>query len=175
MGRREDGAAVGRGGDVPSTSPGRRREKSPPSIDAAPRASGKRIPTRSGDGGAPLAGTRTCRQELADRRGWSTFSKARPVPIAKRRKWCAGRRLVPIARDEETPSHGVSGCLADRPGARSQALRVCRRSAPLGSAGCRCERGPARGRPNNTGDDACLPLPYPEAPACESTRASKNL
>jgi len=49
----------------------------------------------SGDGGAPLAGITTCRQELADRRGWSTFSKARP---AHRRTppWSAGRRVPPL-------------------------------------------------------------------------------
>ena len=56
--------------------------------------------------------------------------------------WSAGRRLVPIARDGETPSHGVSGGLAGRSGARSQALRVSRRSAPLGGAEiCNCEEG----------------------------------
>ena len=68
----------------------------------------------SGGGGAPLAGTRTCRQELADRRGWSTFSEARPAhrKVAERRaggrhaaqvgtrdikEGCATRRAVPLA------------------------------------------------------------------------------
>ena len=43
------------------------------------RGRGKTHPPSPGGDGAPLAGTRTCRQELADRRGWSTFSKAWPV------------------------------------------------------------------------------------------------
>ena len=64
---------------MPSNSPGRPSGETPPSTDAAPRVSGKRTLKHSGDGGAPLAGIRTCRQELADRRGWSTFSKAWPV------------------------------------------------------------------------------------------------
>jgi hypothetical protein len=50
----------------------------------------------------------------------------------KSRRWSAGRRLSPIARREETPSQGVSGGRADRPGSRSQGFRVSRRSAPLG-------------------------------------------
>jgi len=68
--------------------------ETPPSVDAAPRASGKRIPNRSGDGGAPLAGITTCRQELADRRGWSTFSEARP---AGRKNAAVERREAPFS------------------------------------------------------------------------------
>ena len=71
-----------------------RAGKSPPSADAAPRASGKRTLKHPGDGGAPLPGNRTRRQELADRRGWSTFSKARPGS-RKTPPWSAGRRLAP--------------------------------------------------------------------------------
>jgi hypothetical protein len=47
---------------------------------------------RSGGDGAPLAGTKTCRQELADRRGWSTFSKAWPVRRDTTPPWRAVRR-----------------------------------------------------------------------------------
>src|SRR3569832_725152 len=43
------------------------------------RGSGATHSRLPGDGGAPLAGITTCRQELADRRGWSTFSEARPA------------------------------------------------------------------------------------------------
>ena len=54
--------------------------------------------------------------------------------------WSAGRRLVPIARDEETP-HSVSGGLAGRSGSLASS-RVSRRSAPLGGAEiCNCEEG----------------------------------
>ena len=52
-----------------SISPGRPSGENPPSADAAPRASGKRALKHPGDGGAPLPGNRTRRQELADRRG----------------------------------------------------------------------------------------------------------
>src|SRR6185437_8957855 len=91
--RREDGAAVRHGPEIRPRLTGSMTGESPPSIDAVPRASEKRAPKRSGDGGAPLPGNRTRRQELADRRGWSTFSKARPVLVAERRMWSAGRRL----------------------------------------------------------------------------------
>ena len=94
MGRREDGAAVRDGRRCAQNSPGRPRGETPPSADAAPRASGKRALKHPGDGGAPLPGTRTRRQELADRRGWSTFSKARPVS-RRTPPWSAGRRLSP--------------------------------------------------------------------------------
>ena len=57
------------------------------------RGSGATHSRLPGDGGAPLAGITTCRQELADRRGWSTFSEARPDQSLERRKWSAGRRL----------------------------------------------------------------------------------
>jgi hypothetical protein len=75
-------------------SPGRPSGETPPSTDAAPRAGGERSLWHPGDGGAPLPGNRTRRQELADRRGWSTFSKARPVS-RRTPLWSAGRRLVP--------------------------------------------------------------------------------
>jgi len=130
MGRREDGAAAGTRPEIRPDLAGSMTGETPPSIDAAPRASEKRAPRLPGDGGAPLPGIRTRRQELADRRGWSTFSKARPVLVAERRMWSAGRRLSPIARRKETPSHGVSGGLAGRPGSLARS-RVSRRSAPL--------------------------------------------
>ena len=70
--------------------------------------------------------------------------------------WSAGRRLSPIARRKETPSHGVSGGLAGRSGSFARS-RVSRRSAPL--VGERDEEGD-EGLPGadtkNTGDDARL-------------------
>jgi hypothetical protein len=56
------------------------------------RGRGKTHPPSPGGDGAPLAGTRTCRQELADRRGWSTFSKAWPV---RRTDTAVARREAP--------------------------------------------------------------------------------
>ena len=131
MGRREDGAAARRRPEIRPDPAGSMTGEIPPSIDAAPRALEQRTPKHPGDGGAPLAGIRTRRQELADRRGWSTFSKARPVLVAERRKWSAGRRLAP-SRSEETPRKR----LIERPrppltGSLASS-RVCRRSAPLG-------------------------------------------
>src|SRR3569623_2580319 len=84
MGRREDGAAVREGRRYASNSPGRPSGETPPSIDAAPRvwSNALQVPGRWR---APLAGTTTCRQELADRRGWSTFSEARPDQSLERR------------------------------------------------------------------------------------------
>ena len=117
----------GRAGDVASASPGRRHGEIPPSIDAAPRASGQRNPKRPGDGGAPLPGIRTRRQELADRRGWSTFSKARPVLVAERRWWSAGRRVPPIARR--------NGAIVRRPTGRVSPTAHRRARTPSASAG----------------------------------------
>ena len=130
MGRREDGAAVRNGAEMcPRPHRVDDRGKSPPSTDAAPWAGGERSLWRPGDGGAPLPGNRTRRQELADRRGWSTFSKARPVS-RRTPPWSAGRRLVPMRsegtprkRPIERPRPPLIGGLAP--------LRVCRRSAPL--------------------------------------------
>ena len=105
-------------------SPGRPSGETPPSTDAAPRALGKRALKHPGDGGAPLAGIRTCRQELADRRGWSTFSKARPVS-RRTPLWSAGRRLVP---------RGARGRLASVP-LSGLARRSSEGSHPSASAG----------------------------------------
>jgi hypothetical protein len=57
------------------------------------------------------------------------------------RVWSAGRRLPPIARRKETPSHGVSGGFASRSGSLARS-RVCRRSAPLeGERDVKCHEG----------------------------------
>jgi len=64
----------------------------------------------SGDGGAPLPGNRTRRQELADRRGWSTFSKARP---ARRKNAAVERRKA-----RSSASQRRNGTLARRPTGR---------------------------------------------------------
>jgi len=94
MGRREDGAAVREGRRCAHDLAGSMTGEIPPSIGAAPRAGGERSLWRSGDGGAPLAGITTCRQELADRRGWSTFSEARP---AGRKNAAVERREAPFS------------------------------------------------------------------------------
>jgi hypothetical protein len=131
MGRREDGAAVREGRRCASNSPGRPSGETPPSADAAPRASGKRTLKHSGDGGAPLAGIRTCRQELADRRGWSTFSKARPVLVADAARGAPEGASL-LKRREGTPSQSVHRVALAGPSTGSLASsRVCRRSAPL--------------------------------------------
>jgi len=125
MGRREDGAAVRNGAEMClRTHRVDDRGKSPPSADAAPRVGGERSLWHSGDGGAPLPGNRTRRQELADRRGWSTFSKARPVS-RRTPLWSAGRRLVP---------KGARGRLASVPSS-GLARRSSEGSHPSASAG----------------------------------------
>jgi len=105
MGRREDGAAVRERRRTASNSPGRPSGETPPSADAAPRASGKRTSWHSGDGGAPLAGNTTCCQELADGRGWSTFRKRGPHIM---RHAAVERRKAPLFFGREgTPSQSV--------------------------------------------------------------------
>jgi len=131
MGRREDGAAVKGGGDLLPSSPGRRHREIRPSTDAAPRASGQRTPKRSGDGGAPLAGNKTCRQELADRRGWSTFLKARPAHRQNAARGAPGGASF-LHRNEGTPSQSVPpGGLAHHPPGASRASASA--GAPLPS------------------------------------------
>jgi len=46
----------------------------------------KTHPPSPGGDGAPLAGTKTCRQELADGRGWSTFRKRGPYAVQRHRR-----------------------------------------------------------------------------------------
>ena len=105
MGRREDGAAVRKGRRCAQNSSGRPSGETPPSADAAPRASGKRTSWHSGDGGAPLAGNTTCCQELADGRGWSTFRKRGPHIM---RHAAVERRKAPLFFGREgTPSQSV--------------------------------------------------------------------
>ena len=154
MGRREDGAAVRKGAEMcPRPHRVDDRWKSPPSTDAAPRASGKRTLKHPGDGGAPLAGIRTCRQELADRRGWSTFSKARPVS-RRTPLWSAGRRLVPRGargRLRKASHRMVSPAIhrGSRTPPRLPALR-----SPRGSEELELGRRRTRRRSKNTGGGA---------------------
>src|SRR6185437_15304046 len=84
-----------------------------------------------GDGGAPLAGITTCRQELADRRGWSTFSKARPVLVAERRRG-APEGAFPRSQGGTGRSQDVPPGVFRRPPTGGLASpSACRRSAPL--------------------------------------------
>ncbi len=156
MGRREDGAAVKEGPEMRSEShrvgeTGKSRRRS-----MRRRGFGATHSGPPGDGGAPLPGIRTRRQELADRRGWSTFSKARPVLIAERRRGAPGGAFLRFAteeRDARKTSHRA--CFADRPPGASQAPAPAGAPLPsMGAGNCNSQRGPARGRPNNTGDDA---------------------
>jgi len=107
------------------------------------RGSGATHSRSPGDGGAPLAGTTTCRQELADRRGWSTFSEARPDQSLERRKWSAGRRVPPLriggtGRSQDAPL----GWLRQPSIGSLASSRVCRRSAPLdGAKNCNSREG----------------------------------
>ena len=154
MGRREDGAAVRNGAEMcPRPHRVDDRGKSPPSTDAAPRASGKRTLKHPGDGGAPLAGIRTCRQELADRRGWSTFSKARPVS-RRTPLWSAGRRLVPRgARGRlRKASHRAASPAAHRRARTPPRLPALR--SPRGSEELELAMRRTRRRSNNAGDAA---------------------
>jgi len=145
MGRREDGAAVRERRRTASNSPGRPSGETPPSADAAPRASGKRTSWHSGDGGAPLAGNTTCCQELADGRGWSTYRKRGPHIM---RHAAVERRKAPLFFGREgTPSQSVPpGGFAGHPSGASQAPASA--GAPLPSRERRIglPRGPARGR-----------------------------
>src|SRR6185312_2280740 len=126
----------------------------PPSTDAAPRVSGKRTLKHSGDGGAPLAGIRTCRQELADRRGWSTFSKARPVN-RRTPPWSAGRRLSPHKGERgrlRKASHRVVSPAIHR-GSRTPPRLPALRS-PRGSRDLQFGLRRTRRRSKNTGGGA---------------------
>ena len=89
-------------------------------------------------------------------------SEARLKGTENATRWSAGRRLVPIARDEETPRKRL-GRLRQPLRERSQAPASA--GAPLPSMGARCgrRRGPARGRPKNAGDESRLRRP--EVPA----------
>jgi hypothetical protein len=157
-------------------SPGRPSGEIPPSTDVVPRASGKRNPKRSGDGGAPLAGITTCRQELADRRGWSTFSKARP---ARRKNAAVERRKA-----RSSASQRRNGTLARRPTGRvSQtahrgprkpqrlpALRSPRRETGIAIR----NEGLPGADTKNTGDDARLLVIPGRAPKARSRASSRN-
>ena len=109
-----------------------------------------------GDGGAPLAGITTCRQELADRRGWSTFSKARPAhrknAAVERRK---ARSSASQRRNGTLRKTSHRACFADRPPGASQAPAPAGAPLPsMGDGNCNSRRGRTRRRHKNTGDDA---------------------
>ena len=132
MGRREDGAAVGTRPEMRPDPTGSMTGEIPPSIDAAPRALEQRTPKRSGDGGAPLAGITTCRQELADRRGWSTFSKARPAHRKNAASGAPEGAFLRFATEERDASQDVPPGVFRRPPTGGLASpSACRRSAPL--------------------------------------------
>jgi hypothetical protein len=160
MGRREDGAAVRKGRRYAPSSPGRPSGETPPSADAALRAGGKRSLWHSGDGGAPLPGNRTRRQELADRRGWSTFSKARPVS-RRTPLWSAGRRLSPHKGDRgrlRKASHRMVSPAIHR-GSRTPPRLPALRS-PRGSRDLQFGLRRTRRRSKNAGD-AARPIVIP--------------
>ena len=96
------------------------------------RGSGATHSNSPGDGGAPLPGTMTRRQELADGRGWSTFRKrgppSRDTPHVERRE--APRS----ERSEGTPSQSVPpGGFAGHPSGVSHTPASA--GAPLPSRG----------------------------------------
>ena len=109
--------------------------------DAVPAGEGKTHPPPPGGDGAPLAGTRTCRQELADRRGWSTFSKAWPV---RRSDTAVARREAPVLL--ERGARPTEKSVAPHRRATPSAFRAEAREGRL-----------TRGRSNNTGDHPCPP------------------
>ena len=98
-------------------------------------------------------------------------SRKRGPRIAERRKWSAGRRVPPLRkeeRDARKTSHRA--CFADRPPGASQAPAPAGAPLPsLGAGNCNSQRGPARGRPNNTGDGARL-IVIPGRERSERTR-----
>ena len=129
MGRCEGGAAVGREAGDAAFRAHRVEAGKPASVDAAPaggrvrtlrtrealasrppalrpaaRSSTERWAARGGDEGAAATAP-----DRGLEHGPRRFPEARPKGFSRRRMWSAGRRLVPIARDGETPSHGVSG------------------------------------------------------------------
>src|SRR6185437_9843206 len=78
-----------------------------------------------------------------------------PKGLQERRKWSAGRRLVPIARDEETPRKRLIGRLRQPLRERSQAPASAGAPLPSGSRELEFARRRTRRRPNNTGDESC--------------------
>src|SRR6185312_6467167 len=76
----------------------------PPALRPAARSSTERWAARGGDEGAVATAP-----DRGLEHGPRRFPEARPKGFSRRRMWSAGRRLSPIARRKETPSHGVSG------------------------------------------------------------------
>ena len=156
MGRREDGAAVGDGPEIRPRPAG----SAPPGNPAAGRCgavgSEQRTPRLSGDGGAPLPGITTRRQELADRRGWSTYRKRGPR-IAERRQWSAGRRLSSGQKRGDAFAQRPTGWFAathrgSRTPPRLPALRSPLWEPRIGSR----DEGSPGADIKNTGDESCL-------------------
>ena len=93
-----------------------------------------------GGDGAPLPGTKTRRQELADGRGWSTYRKRGPYAVQRH------RRGAP------------KGARASREGSAAYGKSVAphRRATPSALSGVEGKGRLTRGRTNNTGDRACV-------------------
>ena len=83
-------------------------------------------------------------------------SRKRGPRIAERRRGApegAFLRFATEERGDRKTSHRA--CFADRPPGASQAPAPAGAPLPsMGAGNCNSQRGPARGRPNNTGDDA---------------------
>jgi hypothetical protein len=90
------------------------------------RGSGATHSRLPGDGGAPLPGTTTRRQELADERGWSTFRKRGPTSsqhAAVERRKARSYRFATEERDHRKTSHGPVAHRGPRKPQRLPALR----------------------------------------------------
>jgi len=94
-----------------------------------------------GGDGAPLPGTKTRCQELADGRGWSTFRKRGPYAV-----------LTPLWRAERRP-HASRGACGLRKKCRASSARHT-----LGFTAEKREGRLTRGRTNNTGGEALAGL-----------------
>ena len=103
-------------------------------------------------------------------------SRKRGPRIAERRSGApegAFLRFATEERDARKTSHRA--CFADRPPGASQAPAPAGAPLPsMGAGNCNSRRGPARGRPKNTGDEA-RPLVIPgRAPKARSRASSRN-
>jgi hypothetical protein len=123
----------------------------PPALRPAARSSKERWAARGGDEGAAATAP-----DRGLEHGPRRFPEARPKGFSKRRMWSAGRRLSPIARRKETPSHGVSGGLAGRSGSDRKLPRLPALRSPHGERDEVAELRLTRGRSKNTGDGARL-------------------
>ena len=83
-------------------------------------------------------------------------SRKRGPHVARTPPWSAGRRVPPLRNGGTGRSQDVPrACFADRPPGASQAPAPAGAPLPsLGDGNCNSQRGPARGRPKNTGDES---------------------